>query len=221
MPTLDPRVDAYIARSAEFARPILERLRALVHRGCPEVVETMKWSAPAFDHQGPLAMMAAFKPHCTFGFWKHSLLAPSDQRMEAMGQFGRITSLADLPPERALVDAVKQAAALNASGAKVPRPKKHPQPEIPVPAELAAGLAKKKNARAKATFEGFPPSHRREYLEWIVEAKGADTRARRIAQTIAWLHEGKSRNWKYEAKPAAAKPKAKPVAARPAKARKR
>lgn len=196
MPTPDPRIDAYIAKAAPFARPILEHLRHLVHVGCPGVVETIKWSAPAFDFEGPLANMAAFKAHAVFGFWKGSLVFESATEKEAMGQFGRIRSLDDLPADRTIVALVRKAAKLNASGAKVPRPLKHPKPALATPPDLAAAL--KKNAKARATFEGFPPGHRREYVEWIVETKTDATRARRLATTLEWLAEGKSKNWKYQ-----------------------
>jgi len=196
MPTLDPRIDAYIAKAAPFARPILEHLRKLVHDGCPDVVETIKWSAPAFDFEGSLANMAAFKAHVAFGFWKGTLVFESAKEKEAMGQFGRIASLDDLPADRIIVALVKKAAKLNASGAKVPRPLKHPKPPLATPPDLAAAL--KKNAKARATFEAFSPSHKREYVEWIVDAKTDATRAKRLATTLEWLAEGKSRNWKYQ-----------------------
>jgi uncharacterized protein YdeI (YjbR/CyaY-like superfamily) len=199
MPKLDPRVDAYISKSAPFARPILEKLRALVHEGCPEVVETLKWSAPAFVHHGPLAQMAAFKAHCTFGFWKGKLVTESLKEHEAMGQFGRLTSLADLPPDAVVVAYARKAAALNESGAKLERPVKQPKHPIAIPDDLAAELAKRKHSKARATFEASSPSHRREYLEWITEAKRPETRAKRLATTLEWLAEGKSRNWKYQA----------------------
>lgn len=200
MPTLDPRVDAYIAKSALFARPILVQLRALVHEGCPQTVETIKWGAPHFDFEGPMAMMAAFKAHACFGFWKQKLVMTSEREMDAMGQFGKLVTVADLPADREIVAWVKKAAALNASGVKLPTPKKHPKPPIALPEELAAAFRLKKHAKAKTTFEGFSPSHRREYLEWIVEAKGEATRAKRVATTLEWLAEGKSRNWKYQRK---------------------
>jgi uncharacterized protein YdeI (YjbR/CyaY-like superfamily) len=211
MATTDPRVDAYIAKAAPFARPILEKLRELVHLGVPEVVETMKWSSPAFEHHGPLAQMAAFKAHCTFGFWKGSLVTKSAKEGDAMGQFGRIESLADLPPDRVVVEYARKAAALNESGVKLDRPKKHPKPEIPVPDDLATAL--KRSAEARATFDALSPSHRREYLEWIVEAKREETRVRRIATAIEWLAEGKSRNWKYQ-RPAPSRPARGPAAKR-------
>jgi uncharacterized protein YdeI (YjbR/CyaY-like superfamily) len=200
MPQRDPRIDAYIAKAAPFARPILEHLREIVHRGCPEAVETMKWSMPFFEHHGVLCNMAAFKAHCAFGFWKSKLVAETGKESDAMGQLGRIGSRADLPADRTIVAWVRKAAALNESGEATARPKKRPKPALAVPDDLAAELAKKKNAAAKKTFDGFPPSHRREYVEWITGAKRPETRAKRLETTIAQLHEGKPQNWKYMAK---------------------
>lgn len=200
MGTRDPRVDAYIARSAEFARPILTHLRDTVHAACPGVEETMKWNAPHFMYRGMLAGMAAFKAHCAFGFWKGSLIAGSmgDKASAAMGQFGRITSVADLPARRVLAGYVKQAMKLNENGVTAPRQKAgKPKPAIRVPPDLAAAL--KRNRKARETFENLSPSHRREYLEWITEAKAAETRKRRLASAVEWMAEGKSRNWKYQA----------------------
>lgn len=190
----DPRIDAYISKSAAFARPILKHLRALVHEGCPDVEETMKWSVPHFDYEGPLAGVAAFKAHCAFGFWKGSLIVPGSA--EAMGQFGRIEKLSDLPKDKVLLGYVKKAARLNEDGVKVERPPKRPKKDIPMPADLASAL--KKNAKARATYEGFSPSHRREYLVWITEAKTDATRTRRLDTAIEQMSEGKPRHWKYQ-----------------------
>lgn len=196
MGTRDPRVDAYIRKSAEFARPILERLREDVHACCPEVVETIKWSMPAFEYEGLLCGLAAFKKHCTFGFWKHALVVGDDPKAEeAMGSFGRITSLADLPGRSVFRRYVRKAMRLNEQGVKAPREKARPREPIPMHPELRRALAR--DAKAGATFKAFSPSHRREYLEWIAEAKQDETRARRIAQAVEWLAEGKHRNWKY------------------------
>jgi uncharacterized protein YdeI (YjbR/CyaY-like superfamily) len=193
----DPRVDAYIDKSAEFAKPILAYLRDVVHEGCPDVQETIKWGMPAFEHHGLMCGMAAFKAHCTFSFWKGALVLGADGAAgeDAMGQFGRITKRSDLPPKRTLVGYVRKVAALNEEGTKVPRPARQPRPELPVPDDLARAL--RGNRKAATTFENFPPSHRREYIEWITEAKGDATRRRRLEQTVEWLAEGKSRNWKY------------------------
>lgn len=194
MPSTDPRVDTYIAGAPEFAQPILEHLRALVHRHCPEATETIKWKFPHFEYRGVLCSMAAFKQHCAFGFW-HPLLR-GEGSDEAMGQFGRIASLKDLPPDREIAALIRKAMELNHEGVKAPPKPKAAKPEIPVPPALAAAL--KKAPAARATFEAFAPSHRREYLEWITEAKTEATRDKRIAQALEWLAEGKKRNWKYE-----------------------
>ena len=194
----DPRIDAYIAKAADFAKPILKHLRKVVHEGCPDVEETLKWSMPAFEYHGLLCGMAAFKQHATFGFWQHTLVTggKSPKGEGAMGSFGRITSKQDLPSDARIVSLVKKAAALNESGVKAPRvPKAAPKPAPKAPADLLAALAKTK--QAKAAFDAFPPSHKREYVEWIVEAKRPETRATRLKTAIEWMAAGKSRNWKY------------------------
>lgn len=200
MSARDPRVDAYIVKSAAFAQPILSRLRDLVHEACPEVEETLKWGAPSFMHAGGiLCFMAAFKQHASFGFWKHALVLGEDVPREGMGSLGKLTRLDDLPPKKQLLAWIRKAALLNAQGARTPAVRKvgKPKPQPEVPPELAAALAMRKHARARAVFEAFPPGHRREYIEWIAEAKREETRARRLAQALEWMSEGKPRNWKY------------------------
>ena len=197
----DPRIDAYIAKSAPFARPILKHLRQVVHAGCPQVEETLKWGFPHFLHGGILCSMASFKAHCAFGFWKPARLAAAGVRLpaateKAMGQFGRLTTLADLPSEAALRRLVKAMAALNAAGVKAPaKPRPAARRAVAVPADLLAAL--RKNRRALATFEGLSPSDRRDYVEWVTEAKREETRRRRLATAVEWLAEGKVLNWKY------------------------
>jgi uncharacterized protein YdeI (YjbR/CyaY-like superfamily) len=196
MATRDPRIDAYIDNAAGFAQPILKHLRALVLKTCPEVTETIKWRMPSFDHHGLLCGMAAFKHHCAFVLYKHKLVfddEPTDST--AMGQFGRITSLKDLPSDAVIVKYLRKAMVLNEGGAKMSRPAGR-KPPLPVPPDLLAVL--KKNKRAATAFEKFPPGHRREYIEWITEAKREETRAKRLAQAVEWMADGKSRNWKYE-----------------------
>jgi uncharacterized protein YdeI (YjbR/CyaY-like superfamily) len=198
----DPRIDAYIAAANGFARPILKHLRKLVHAGCPGVEETMKWSFPHFMHEGILCGMAAFKQHCAFNFWKGDLVVGGDAAAangadNAMGQFGRITSLADLPPDKAIISWVRKAAELNSTGTKkAPTAKAKPRKDLPAPDDLRAAL--KSNPKARETFENLSPSHKREYVEWITEAKKEATRQRRLQTTIEWLSKGKARNWKYE-----------------------
>jgi uncharacterized protein YdeI (YjbR/CyaY-like superfamily) len=197
MPSRDPRIDAYIEKSADFAKPILRHLRDVVHEACPDVEEKMKWSFPHFDYKGMMCSMASFKEHCTFGFWKPELVLGDAAKEGGMGQFGRITSVKDLPAKKVLAGYVKKAMRLNDEGVRPKRAQKSKMKkrDIDVPQDLVAAL--KKNAKARATFEAFSPSHRREYLEWITEAKREETRARRIAQAVEWMAEGKRRNWKY------------------------
>src|SRR4051794_13886643 len=176
MPRTDARVDAYIKKARPFAQPILTRIRKAVHAACPEVIETIKWSMPAFEYKGPLVGMAAFKAHCAVAFWKASLMKtlPTDVGTDAMGAFGRLESLDDTPSEARLVKMVKEAAALNDAGVKVVRAKKAPKPAPVVPPDLLAAITKRKGAAA--AWKAFPPSHQREYIEWITEAKTEPTR---------------------------------------------
>ena len=191
----DPRVDAYIEKSADFAQPILKHLRKVVHAGCPGVEETIKWSVPHFDYNGDMmCSMAAFKAHCAFGFRNPNLVLGEKASEGAMGHLGRITSLKDLPPEKTLVSSVKKAAKLNDEGVKE-KWDRRPRGAFDIPDDLTKAL--KKNKKAQTTFEAFPPSHKREYVEWIVEAKGEDTRKRRLETAVEWIAEGKPRNWKY------------------------
>lgn len=193
----DPRVDAYIAKAAPFARPILDHVRTRVHAAAPDAVETMKWSAPSFTLDGKiLLMMAAFKAHAAINFWRGQELRGDQASSGAMGQFGKLTVLADLPADEELDALIGQAAAL-AKAAPAPRQVKHarkPPPELHP--EFAAALAK--NPKAKAALDGFPPSAQRDYFEWISEAKQDATRAKRITTAVEWLSEGKRRHWRYQ-----------------------
>jgi uncharacterized protein YdeI (YjbR/CyaY-like superfamily) len=191
----DKRVDAYIAKSADFAKPILTHLRSLVHDACPDVEENIKWGMPAFEYKGPMCGMAAFKQHCTFGFWKHSLVVDNESEKTAMGSFGRIASLKDLPSDKTLTRYIRKATALNDNGVKIERTRPAPKKPLPLPADFRAAL--KKSAAAKKHFDAFAPSHKREYIEWVTEAKTDATRERRLLTALEWIGEGKSRNWKY------------------------
>lgn len=197
MATIDPRVDAYIEKHAPFAQPILRHLRDAVHRACPDVEETVRWGMPSFSYRGQiLCQMAAFKAHAAFGFWRGSEVTDTDDPASGMGQFGRLSSIADLPDSDALDAMIRKAAALIDSGGKAPRPVKHPKAELQVPDDLFDALAG--NPAARAAYDGFPPGARRDYLEWVIEAKRPETRAKRIATAVEWMAEGKRRNWKYE-----------------------
>lgn len=198
MPTVDPRVDAYIEKSAPFAQPILNHIRKLVHKAYPGIEETMKWSFPHFEYKGTICSMASFKQHCAFGFWKQSLLeqAAFPAEKTAMGSFGRITSVKDLPSDKVMIGLIHQAVELNEKGIKVEKKKPVSNQELVVPRDLTKALSK--NKAAKVAFEKFSPSHKKEYVMWIEEAKTEPTRNKRLATTVEWLSEGKSRNWKYE-----------------------
>jgi len=180
----DLRIDDYIARAAPFARPILRHLRALIHRGCPEVEETIKWGSPHFDYKGPLAGMAAFKAHCAFGFWKAELLLGDKTKAnEAMGHFGRIQQLADLPNDKLLLDYVRKAVELNEAGIKRPQAPRVTGPRVlEVPPDLSRAL--KENAKARKTFQNFSYSKRKDYVDWIIEAKRPETRRQRLTTKL-------------------------------------
>jgi len=196
----DPRIDAYIDRAASFAKPILTHLRALLAEHCPDGEESIKWGAPSILYRGRiLCGMAAFKAHATFGFWQGERVTGNegaDVRPTAMGQFGRLTSLDDLPDDEALSVMIRRAMDLIDSGTTAPRPVKHPKPPLAIPEDLADAM--EGSPSAKATFEAFPPGQKREYVEWIEGAKRDETRRKRLETTIAQLVEGKRLNWKYE-----------------------
>ena len=193
----DPRIDAYIAKAQPFARPILEHVRKRVHAAVPEVEETLKWSAPGFTLDGKiLLIMAAFKQHAAINFWRGQEIGDGSPKAGAMGQFGRLTSINDLPPDDQLDSLIREAAHL-AKTAPAPRKTKHaPKPAPSMHPEFAAALAKA--PKASATLDSFPPSAQRDYLDWISEAKQDSTRSKRIATAVEWLTEGKRRMWKYE-----------------------
>ncbi len=196
MPTLDPRIDAYLANAPAFAQPILARLREDVHAACPSVVETIKWSRPHFLLDGKLLCgMSAFKAHCAFGFWQRE--GGHESQAGAMGDFGRIETLADLPSRAELRRQIQAASALLLAGApRAQKPGRQPRAKLDMPDDFAAALAQV--SAAQQHYHAFPPGKQRDYLEWVLEAKREDTRAKRIAQAVEWLAEGKSRHWKYE-----------------------
>ena len=193
----DPRIDDYIQSAAAFAQPMLVHIRDTVHQACPQVEETIKWGMPTFMHSGGiLCGMAAFKKHVSFGYWKHALVVGDGSAQEGMGSYGKMASLKDLPPKKTLLAHIRKAAKLNEDGVKAPAQRKSAKPFPQAPDDLVAAL--RKNKAAQATYEAFPPSCKREYVEWITEAKREETRAKRLAQAVEWMAEGKRRNWKYE-----------------------
>lgn len=202
MPAYNKSIDAYIAKSAGFAKPILNHLRELVHTTCPGVEEKIKWSMPFFDYKGEMMChMASFKQHCAFGFWKGSIMKDPILREtaaseEAMGHLGRIASLKDLPPDKKIISWIKEAMALNDNGIKLP-PKAKPAEtkDISAPDYFTKAIAK--NKAAKKVWDAFPPGKKKDYVIWITEAKTEGTRIKRMETAVEWIADGKARNWKY------------------------
>ncbi len=205
--TFDSRIDAYIAKSKPFAQPLLNHLRELVHDACPGVVETIKWSRPFFEYKGViLANMSAFKEHCSFGFWGEEISSVLREarvlKPDAMGSLGRLTRIEDLPTNKQMLELIRRAAAFIDSGqytspiAARHKVAKAPAPVVEAPPEFNKAL--KANKKASVAFAALSPSCKREYVEWIAEAKRAETREKRITTAIDWIGEGKQRNWKYQ-----------------------
>ena len=198
----DARVDAYIAKSADFAKPILNHYRALIHKACPQVDETIKWGFPNFDYKGgPMTSIASFKQHCAIGFWKAALMKDGNALIgrakseEAMGHLGRITSLKDLPKDKVLMAYIKDAMRLNDEGLKVSNKAKPVKKELKIPEYFLKAVSK--NKKALTTFEAFSNTNKKEYVIWVTEAKTEETRKKRLETSVEWMSEGKIRNWKY------------------------
>ena len=199
METYDIRQDDYIAKAADFAQPILIHLRQLIHDATPQIQETMKWSMPFFDYKGPVCQIAAFKQHCSFGFWKGSLLSDPHHLLEkndAMGHFGRITSLTDLPSDEILMQYIQEAVELNEKGVKLSKVKNTVKASLVVPGYFSELL--REHPQAETQFNNYSYSHKKEYLEWITEAKTEGTRQKRMLTAVQWLSEGKPRHWKHQ-----------------------
>ena len=196
-------IDAYINKSADFAKPILIHIREMVHDECPDVQEKIKWNFPHFDYKNEMmCSMAAFKQHAVMGFWKASLmkdkaLLEMARSEEAMGHLGKITSLKDLPSDKKLKAYIKEAMELTDYGIKLPaKPKSIEKKEIIIPGYFKKAL--NKNKKALLAFENYSYSHKKEYVQWITEAKTEETRNKRMATAIEWIAEGKSRHWRYK-----------------------
>lgn len=196
----NPLVDNYIQKALPYAQPIIIHLRKLVHKACPAVEEKIKWGMPSFEYKGLMCGFAAFKNHCTFGFWKAALMKDSmlmeNAKSEvAMGHLGRITSLKDLPSDAKIMAYIKEAMKLNDDGIKVVKPKTTQKKDLVIPKEIIVPISQ--NKKAFINFEAFSTSNKRDYIEWIIEAKTDTTKNKRLAQAIEWIAEGKPRNWKY------------------------
>jgi uncharacterized protein YdeI (YjbR/CyaY-like superfamily) len=196
----DHRIDTYISNANDFAKPVLNQLRKLIHQACPDVSETIKWGFPHFEYKGMLCYMAAFKQHCTFGFWKGTLMKDKQNVMtnlgeSAMGHFGKIKNVNDLPANKILLAYLKEAVQLNEDGIKLPPKKISKIKMVQAPSDLKKALAK--NKAAAETYESFSNSNKKDYVDWLEEAKTDSTRTKRLEQAVLWMAEGKVRNWKY------------------------
>ncbi|WP_412467852.1 YdeI/OmpD-associated family protein [Pedobacter sp. KLB.chiD] len=195
------QVDQYIINSAEFAIPILDHFRNLVHQADARIEEKIKWGMPFFDYKGTVCHMASFKHHCAFGFWKGALINDEygifKERSESMGWLGKIKSFDDLPADEILIAYIQQAIQLNEDNIKLPsKPKSNDKKEVIVPEYFAEAL--NEAPEALAVFQNFSPSNKKDYILWLEEAKTEATRMRRLETTLAWLAEGKTRMWKYK-----------------------
>lgn len=202
MPKTDERVDLYIAKSADFAQPILNHLRKLIHATCPQVEETIKWGFPHFEYKGAIiGNLASFKNHCGFSFWKASVMEDPHGILSmvgktSMGSLGQLRELEDLPPDKIMKEYIKEAMRLNEEHVKIPAVKKAVKKPLKTPDYFLAAL--KKNKKALAAFEAFTPSARNEYIEWLEEAKTEATKEKRMATALEWIAEGKTRHWKFK-----------------------
>lgn len=200
MGTKDKRIDTYISKAEDFAKPILKHFRILIHKACPDVKETIKWGFPHFDYKGMMCATASFKNHCAFGFWKARLMIDYDKKFSAgneaaMGHFGKIKSLKDLPSDKIIQQYIKEAMRLNDDDIRIVKKRPVEKKSLTIPTDLKKALTG--NKKAKTTFEGFSYSNKKDYVEWITEAKTDVTRFKRLETTLEWLAEGKIRNWKY------------------------
>jgi len=197
MKNFNPEVDAYIKKAQPFAQPILAHVRSLMHKGCPELTETIKWGMPHFEYKGVISSMAAFKEHCVFGFWKQDLIPGMKQYIkekEAMGSWGRITTLKGIPPDKDIIEFVRVAAELNEKGIKSPKRAAKPV-VVNMPDDFLKAI--RANKKASGVYDNFSPSNKRDYADWISGAKNDETRKNRMKTAIEWMSEGKPRMWKY------------------------
>lgn len=198
----DKKVDDYIAKRPDFAKPILNHLRELFHKAHPAFEEKIKWGVPSFDHKGIVANMAAFKEHCALVFWKASLMKDphkifAKEGKSGMGHLGKIKSLKDLPSDKILIQYIKEAVNLNENGIKLPS-KKENKKDLEIPSYFKSALKSLPDGKkAWEIFENFSYSNKKEYIDWLNDAKTESTRKKRLETAVKWISEGKIRNWKY------------------------
>ncbi|SEW41674.1 Uncharacterized conserved protein YdeI, YjbR/CyaY-like superfamily, DUF1801 family [Chryseobacterium wanjuense] len=203
MEKYDTKVDEYIEKSPDFAKPILQYLRETIHEVCPDAEEAIKWKFPTFMYKGKiLCSITSFKQYCSMGFWLHGEMKTikeleTNAEKSSMFSLGKITKMEDLPAKPLLKKAILEAMELTDMGVTMKKavPSKT---ETPIPDYFKEVL--QHNKKAWEVFEKGSPSFRKEYINWITEAKTEATRNKRMEQAIEWISEGKGRNWKYEKK---------------------
>jgi uncharacterized protein YdeI (YjbR/CyaY-like superfamily) len=196
----DPRVDDYIAKSPAYAQPIMKHIRGLIHQAVPNIVEVIKWAHPHFEYKGPAFSIGAFKEHLGLNFWKSKLMDDPEGLFKydgSAGSMGKIKSLADLPEDDILMAYFMLAADLNEQGVKATTPKTAPEKkQLIIPDDLIAAF--KNDTTAMQHFEQFNYSAKKEYVDWLAEAKTTETRQKRLKTIMEWVAEGKTRYWKYK-----------------------
>ncbi|KAF2080744.1 YdeI/OmpD-associated family protein [Flavobacterium sharifuzzamanii] len=193
-------VTAYIAKMADFAKPILNHLREVIFSACPEAEENIKWGTPHYSYKGDhLVMMGGFKQHCSFSLYKAELMKDAEIQasVKAGKKFGymdKIKDLSELPSKEKLTAYIKEAMVFNENGTAKPKPvKEKSTAEVVAPKEFVDAL--KKDTKATEIFESKSPSFRKNYIIWIADAKTDETRNKRISQSLEWIAEGKDRFW--------------------------
>ena len=192
-------IDEYIEKAAPFAKPILSHIRELIHEAWPEIEETIKWKVPVYEYKGIVCATGAFKTHCAFNFFKAKLMKDpyhvfSEQFSDAAGQFGKLLTVSDLPSDSILREYIQEAAKLNTDKIKGPAKKKEDADHL-IPNDLSIAL--KNNPIAQKQFETMSLGYKKEYIDWLLDAKMDATRQKRLETAIEWIAEGKPRNWKY------------------------
>ena len=184
----NPKVDAYIDKQQDFAKPILKHVRKLAHEALPRAEEALKWGVPYFTVNGKNAVgMAAFKKHASV------MVCSTETAGGGMGNFGKLTDVSQLPGDEELIRQFRESAeAVQSPETSQPKTK----PVLAMPDDLASAIAD--TPSAQEVFDGFTDAQRRDYIEWVMSAKRQPTREKRVATAAEWIGEGKKRNWKYE-----------------------
>lgn len=192
------KVDEYIFKMADFAKPILTHLRQIIFETCPDVEEDIKWGIPHYGYKGDhLVMMAGFKQHCSFSLYKAELMKDKmiQESVKAGKKFGymdKVKDLSELPNKKVLTAYIKEAMELNSSGISKPKVVKE-KVEVVAPKEFIEALEQDKIAFS--VYESKSPSFRKNYIIWIADVKTDETRQKRITQSLEWIREGKDRFW--------------------------